>query len=402
MKRYSILIVDDEKYNLDALVAIFKSEYDVLPFENPTDALEHIRSKSPSVDLVLTDQRMPKMTGVEFLDEIKKIYPGCMRLVLTGFSETKDLIDAINKGEVHRYITKPAEPAHLRMEVRQALGRYNLENEKERLVRELTEKNEALRISQEELKKTNLDILKILGTLAAFKEPDSGRHALFVARASEYIARKLNLGEEEILRTVQAAHLHDVGRLGLPDWVLKKNDSAESDWKRYDQQHPLLGEAVLLASERLSALAPIVLHHHEWWNGEGFPDRLSEDAIPLQSRIIAIGDAYEEHLAGYPDRGVEVLKESAARFMEKNKGVRFDPELLPYFMEFLEEEEAARAERMLTFDQLEEGMLLSRNVLTREGFVLIPKGTKLSKDFVTKVKGYSNALEIVQPIAIYV
>lgn len=404
-KRYGLLILEDEQLNLDALVETFKRDYDVLPFTNATTALEHVRTNKPQIDLVLTDQRMPKMTGIQFLEEIRKLYPKVMKIVLTGFTETRDLMDAINKGEVHRYITKPAEPDFLKGEVKKALEKYGAEEEKNQMVLVLMDKNKTLETHESDLKKSTLEILRLLGTVAELKDPDAGRHALFVAQAAMFICEKLGLNQDETLKVVQAAHLHDLGKTGLPDWVIKGAGSTTEAAERYYKQHPLLSEAILLVSERMSAIAPLVRHHHEWWNGKGFPDGLKEEAIPLGARIVGIVAEYDDYIVEQSrSKGTtpESMKDAGMKFIQENAGIRYDPRLVPPFIEFLKLQSTGKEkEKMLTLDQLEEGMVVSQDVLTERGFVLVPRGTQLKKEFLTKIKGFSSYIDIRQPIAIY-
>lgn len=404
-RRYGLLILEDEQLNLDALVETFKRDYEVFPFTNAVTALEHVRTHKPVVDLILTDQRMPKMTGIQFLEEIRKLYPKVMKIVLTGFTETRDLMDAINKGEVHRYITKPAEPDLLKGEVKKALEKYGAEEEKSQMVLVLMDKNKTLETHETELKKSTLEILRLLGTLAELKDADAGRHALFAASAAGYLCEKLGINQDETLKIIQAAHLHDLGKMGLPDWVIKGAGSTTEAAERYYKQHPLLGEAILLVSERMSAIAQLVRHHHEWWNGKGFPDGLKEEAIPLGARIVGIAAEYDDFLVETSrSRGttVDSVKDAGIKFIQENAGVRYDPKIVPPFIEFVKQQSAGKEkERMLNLDQLEEGMIVSQDILTERGFVLVPRGTQLKKEFLAKIKGFASYIDIRQPIAIY-
>jgi len=403
-RRYGLLILEDEPLNLEALVETFKRDYDVLPFTSAAAALEHVRANKPVIDLILTDQRMPKMTGIQFLEEIRKLYPKVMKIVLTGFTETRDLMDAINKGEVHRYITKPAEPDFLKTEIKNALDKYQTEEERSNLVLVLMDKNKTLETHESELKKATLEILRLLGTLAELKDPDAGRHALFVAQAAAYLCEKLTLDHDEIMKVIQAAHLHDLGKMGLPDWVIKGAGSTTEAAERYYKQHPLLSEAVLLVSERMSDIAPLVRHHHEWWNGKGFPDGLKEGAIPLGARIVCIAAEYDDFITeSSRTRGTrESMKEAGLKFVRDNSGVRYDPQLVPLFIEYLQQQSTGpEKEKMLPLDQLQEGMIVSQDILTERGFVLVPRGTTLKKEFLAKVKGFASYIDIRQPIAVY-
>jgi len=143
-KKYELLLVDDEPANLQKLQRTFMNEYNVHLARSGEEALQ-ILQRAP-VDAIITDQKMPNMTGIEFLEFSQKIYPNLVRIVLTGFTEVDDLIAAINTGKVHKYITKPWEPEDLRLAVRDALERMELVRENERLTIELKSVNEKLKI----------------------------------------------------------------------------------------------------------------------------------------------------------------------------------------------------------------------------------------------------------------
>lgn len=401
---HTLLIVEDEALNLEALVNTFKDEFHVLSFNNGVSALEYLKANAPPLDIVLTDQRMPKMSGIQLLEEINKLYPHVIKLVLTAYTETRDLIDAINKGEVYRYITKPVDSSVLKTQLKQAMEKYKIEKEKRQMVLVLMEKNQSLEKHQSQLKHANLDTLRILGTIVQLKDPLRGRHALFVAQAAEFMAAKLSLPQDEVLNIIQAAHLHDIGKMGLPDWVVAGAGATTAAAENYYRQHPILGEAILLVSDYLRELAPLVRHHHERWNGTGFPDRLQQEKIPLGSRIIAVADEYDEYLTHLEQSNrdnARDLSEKAMAYINERKGTWLDPNLIPLFKEFLNSQATEVKEKFLTLSQLEEGMVVSRDVLTERGFVIIPKGTSLGTELIEKVKGFSSYIEIRDPVAIY-
>src|SRR5512135_1479777 len=141
-RRYSLLLVDDEAANLQKLRRTFMDKYDVFPAQSGEEALQVLQSTP--IDAIITDQKMPNMTGIEFLEASQKDYPNLVRIVLTGYTEVDDLIAAINTGKVHKYITKPWEPETLKMVVQEALEKMELVRENERLARELQIANEKL------------------------------------------------------------------------------------------------------------------------------------------------------------------------------------------------------------------------------------------------------------------
>jgi two-component system response regulator HupR/HoxA len=149
-QKYSLLLIDDEAANLQKLQRTFMDRYDVHPARSGEEALQILRSTP--IDAIITDQRMPNMTGIEFLEASQKDYPNLVRIVLTGYTEVDDLIAAINTGKVHKYITKPWEPETLKMVVQEALEKMELVRENERLARELQIANDRLRTENTILK----------------------------------------------------------------------------------------------------------------------------------------------------------------------------------------------------------------------------------------------------------
>ncbi|HSW39411.1 MAG TPA: sigma 54-interacting transcriptional regulator, partial [Acidobacteriota bacterium] len=142
-RRYELLLVDDEPANLQKLRRTFIAEYGVHTAQSGEEALRIIQDAS--IDAIITDQKMPHMTGIEFLEHSQKIHPAMVRIVLTGFTDVDDLIAAINSGTVHKYITKPWEPDDVRLAVQDALEKMELVRENERLAAELKSANERLK-----------------------------------------------------------------------------------------------------------------------------------------------------------------------------------------------------------------------------------------------------------------
>ncbi len=150
---YTLLLVDDEEENLDLLRRVFRGTYKVLCAQNGDDAMALLRENR--IDLLLTDFRMPGMNGVQLMEAARESNPLAVRIVLTGYSDPQDIIDAINRGEAYRYLTKPFNPAELKLTVQQALEAYQLQCERTAMLEELGRQNEALRKTSAELKSLN-------------------------------------------------------------------------------------------------------------------------------------------------------------------------------------------------------------------------------------------------------
>ncbi len=189
---YTILAVDDEIYNLEAIQRTFRKKYQVYITPSPQEALEIFRKES--IHLVIADQRMPEMLGTELLAEMKAINPHPIRMVLSAYTDIHYLIDAINRGEVYRYITKPWDPNELRVTVQKALDHYQANMDRLQLIEDLRVKNRELEEALQELKATQekllqVERLSILGRMAGMIIHDLKQPLDFIRSAAETMAR---------------------------------------------------------------------------------------------------------------------------------------------------------------------------------------------------------------------
>jgi len=153
-KKYTILLVDDELANLEALTRLLEEEYNITKAKDGFEALAILRNDlySSEISLIISDQRMPGMTGVEFLKKTISIIPNATRMILTGFMDVKDIIDSINEGHIYKFLLKPLEPTELLISVKRALEAYELETKNIKLIEQLKHVNEDLKESKEYLK----------------------------------------------------------------------------------------------------------------------------------------------------------------------------------------------------------------------------------------------------------
>jgi response regulator RpfG family c-di-GMP phosphodiesterase len=176
--RYRILIVDDDAHNLDVLTRVLAVDYDLVRARDGEEALAILRQQARQIDLVLSDKAMPRMSGVELLEETKALNPDIMRVILTGYPDAADLAEAINRGEVYRYVTKPFSPDELRLVVAQALERYQLARDNAELIAELKHKNGELKAVATRIADS---FLHRLGSLALGSMPVEGTSARVIA-----------------------------------------------------------------------------------------------------------------------------------------------------------------------------------------------------------------------------
>jgi putative nucleotidyltransferase with HDIG domain len=356
MHEHTVLFVDDEVNILKAIQRLLRNErMNVLTAARPTEALELL--DKTDAQLVVSDQRMPEMSGVDLLSSVRERHPDIVRMMLTGYTEMTIAVEAINRGEIYRLITKPWNDDELKATLRQAFDHFDLKREIKRLnqvtreqnfklqdmnknlegkvrdrTRQLDQKNKELRIAY-------IQTIRALAEAIDAKDSYTRGHSERVAVYASRIARQLNLDKQLIERVYFAGLLHDVGKIGIRDAIITKPDRLDADEYEEIKMHPAIGAKILEPVEFLSAIVPCVRHHHEWYDGSdrGYPDRLIADAIPLPSRIILVADTVEAMTSDRPYRnalGLEVVVSE----LHKYAGSQFDPVVVDAILRLIEDE----------------------------------------------------------------
>ena len=314
----TLLLVDDEENVLHSLKRLLHQEgYNILTASNGIEGLKKLDAEP--VSLVISDQRMPQMSGADFLRQVKEKSPETIRILLTGYADIKAAIGAINQGEVYRFITKPWDEGEIKEVIRQALDKYT----------------STLKLV-ETLKSASLDTIRALSEAVELKDPYTRGHCDRVAQYALGIAKRLNLPEEETKYLKYASYLHDCGKIGIEAEVLNKHGKLTSkEWNQI-KRHTEMGENVVKQVRFLGKVAPLIRSHHEHYDGSGYPDGLAGDEIPLGARIIAVADAYDAMTSDRPYRKA-LSPEEAVAILSKEKGKQFDPLVVEHFLEFLKE-----------------------------------------------------------------
>ncbi len=411
----TLLLVDDEEYILSALRRLLMDEeLDVVTAVSGEDGLEKLRDLQ-NVGLIISDQRMPGMNGAEFLGRSQEYAPHALRILLTGYSDISATIDAINRGGACRYISKPWNDEELVQTIRDAVRQYNLQNENRRLNAIVQQQNEELKEWNQNLKSRVLEqttairqrneelhalLAKIknnyTGVITAFSglvEMQGGRrhkHARMVADLSVKAAKELGLKNSEIESLKIAALLHDIGEFGISEDVLAMSAEAMSleELKRY-QQHPLRAQVIIDDIEDLRPVGVLIRHHHEHFDGSGFPDGLAGEAIPLGSRIIAYADHIDKVAR---DCVTNVVEQSLAR-TGLMLGTVLDPALSTAFRKVTKyvyfsvgQCDGDMVEIELPPKELKLGMQLSRDVCSESGILLLTRGSILDDSMVVAIQ----------------
>ncbi|PYC21015.1 two-component system response regulator [Aquipseudomonas alcaligenes] len=311
--RPTLLLVDDEPTNLQVLRQILQDDYRLLFAKDGDKALELAAREAPA--LVLLDVMMPGMTGHEVCARLKA-QPATAAIpviFVTALADVEDEARGFEVGAVD-YITKPVSPAIVRARVRTHLS----------LVR------------VDELRQTRLQIVQRLGLAAEYKDNETGLHVIRMSHYTHLLARAAGLGEVEADDLLNAAPMHDVGKIGIPDAILQKNGKLdEAEWQVM-RQHAQIGAEIIGEHESglLRMARSIALTHHEKWDGSGYPNGLAGEAIPLEGRIVAIADVFDALTSVRPYKPAWPVEE-ALEFLRRESGRHFDPQLVELFLGIL-------------------------------------------------------------------
>jgi response regulator RpfG family c-di-GMP phosphodiesterase len=415
----TLLFVDDEANILSSLKRLFRPlGYRIFTAESGKEGLEIMEQEK--VELVISDMRMPEMSGAQFLEQVRAKWPDVVRILLTGYADITSTIDAINKGQIYRYISKPWEDNDITITVRQAFERKRLEHEKTRLEELTLRQNEELRelnasleekvkarteeirqtmgfleLSHEKLKKSFITSVKMFSNLMELREGTMGGHSRRVAELARIIAARMNLKDSEINDLMVAALLHDIGKIGLPDSLIRKPFSMLSSEERAEYiKHPVKGQMALMELDQFKGAAELIRVHHERFDGKGYPDGLSGMAVPLAARILAVANEYDAlqngSLTAKPMKAAE-----AKQYLLEGRGTRYDPLVIDTFLEVVTELEkftVNREEEMaLRSNRIKSGMVLSRDLLTADGIMLLSKGYVLNEAVIDQLQSYERS-----------
>ncbi len=328
---HKILVVDDEPANLRLLKRVLSGDYDVLPASCAEEALAILEEHD--ISLVITDQRMPSISGVQLLEQSLSIRPDAIKILLTGYTDVQSLIDAINSGHVYKYIPKPWDADELKLTVRRALETYELKKRNEALLRDL-------QIALVQLEDLSIGTITALADALDAKCDYTSGHSLRVSRYAVAIGRATGLSDAELRDLELAGILHDVGKIGVPESILWKPAQLTAEEEAIMAQHPLRSAKIIGDIPALSRVRSWVLHHHEHIDGCGYPDHLSGEAIPYGSRIILVADAYDAMTTDRPYRRA-IGHDCAVAELLKHSGSQFDAAVVKALISIVGEEGAA-------------------------------------------------------------
>nr|WP_281432332.1 HD domain-containing phosphohydrolase [Desulfatitalea alkaliphila] len=435
---HTLLLVDDEISITRALQRLFRKEgYRILTAQSGPEALEVLGRQEPPVSMIISDQRMPVMNGAQFLEQAKDLQPRAIRYLLTGYSDLEAVIQAVNRGEIHRYLSKPWNDEDLLLQVRQSLEHFELLSENQRLTeltiaqnqqlsrlnqelegkvaertRQVVEKSEALAAANRMLEESFMEVVRLLSSTVEVLNPDLGRYMRQVAPLSRRVGEALGLSGSELDTLEMAGMIHDIGLIHLPEALWRKEDEQLSEEERRQFiEHPRIGALILSRVEKLTAVGEIVLHHHEHADGNGFPNGLQADQIPLASRVLLAVSDYCHMLATWPrqekklaamirrrfdpavvgevalDQDPETLvHEMAERKLLLEAGKKYDVKVVNALIAQLGTVGRELPEMALPLDRLQADMVLIQDLRLKDGRLLLTRGARLTASSIRSIQ----------------
>ncbi|MDK9718381.1 MAG: response regulator [Trichlorobacter sp.] len=415
--RPTVLFVDDEENILKALQRLVMDEEFDTEIANSGDAgLKKLTTLS-DVALIVSDQRMPGMNGAEFLNQSQQLAPDAIRMLLTGYSDISAAADAINKGGASRYLNKPWNDDDLLQTLKAAVETWKLSNDNKRLQAIVQAQNEEMKQWNENLKNRVLQqttairkkaddlnealiqlkqnysgIINAFSGLVELRGQKAQQHARNVMELAVAAAREYGLMPEELEIIRTAALLHDIGEIGMPNNVLEKSqDYMTQDEFRVYSQHPVRGQMAIDSIADLRPAGVLIRHHHENFNGTGFPDKLAGDDIPIGARILAYADQLDKAITIGGDTAEQALTR-----IELGLSIKLDPGLQRVFRKIAryayftmpEIDPNATVELELKPEELRAGMILTKDLISGTGMMLLNKGVALDAVKVEAIQRY--------------
>ena len=324
--KQSILVVDDTPDNIDVLSGVLRSDFKVKAALNGERALK-IAFADPKPDMILLDIMMPVMDGYEVCRQLKE-NPATSKIpviFITAKNQEEDEKKGLALGAVD-YITKPINPAIVKARIHTHLALYDQNRELEHKVKMRTS----------ELEDTRLQIIRRLGRAAEYKDNETGLHVIRMSHYSRLIAQAYGGNEDWVELLFNAAPMHDIGKIGIPDNILLKPGKLDAaEWKVM-KKHAEIGADIIgdHPSPLLKLSRLIAATHHEKWDGSGYPKGLVGEAISLEGRIVAIADVFDALTSERPYKKAWDVKD-AVQLIDDNSGSHFDPALVALFHEVL-------------------------------------------------------------------
>ena len=326
-RNYKIIAVDDEEGIIDSLsIFLRRSGYDFVGVTDPQEAIERV--KNEHFDLMILDFIMTPIHGDQVVEEIRKFNKELYILLLTGHKDLAPPLDTIRRLDIQGYCEKSDKFDQLLLLIESGIKSIAQMNEIKKINTELKNTNDML-------EKAYLESIQTLRYTVEAKDTYTRGHSDRVSQFSVLIGKKLGLSDND-LKTLQIGGLfHDVGKIGVPDAILQKQSKLTDDEYSEIKNHPSIGAHILSSATIFKDMIPIVKHHHEKYDGTGYPGKLAGENIPYLARIAAIADSFDAMTSRRTYRDSLPIDTVIAEF-RRCKGTQFDPEITDVFLDILE------------------------------------------------------------------
>lgn len=324
---YKIIVVDDEQGIVDSLSIFLKrSGYDFTGLTNPLEAIERVRNEH--FDMMILDFMMDPIHGDEVVEEIRKFNKDLYILLLTGHKDLAPPLETIKRLEIQGYCEKSDKFDQLLLLIESGIKSIEQMNTIKTINEQLHDKNE-------ELERAYLDTIGILRQTVEAKDPYTRGHSDRVSEYSVLIGKKLGLDEKTLHILKIGGLFHDIGKIGIPDSILLKESKLSDEEYSQIKNHPMIGVHMLGNAAIFTDILPIVKHHHERYDGRGYPSQLVGDDIPYVARIAAVADTFDAMTSkrSYRDSlPIDVVRAE----IERCSGTQFDPNIAKVFLDIMD------------------------------------------------------------------
>ena len=324
---YKIIVVDDEQGIVDSLSIFLKrSGYNFTGLTNPLEAIERVRNEH--FDMMILDFMMDPIHGDEVVEEIRKFNKDLYILLLTGHKDLAPPLETIKRLDIQGYCEKSDKFDQLLLLIESGIKSIEQMNTIKTINEQLHDKNQ-------ELERAYLDTIGILRQTVEAKDPYTRGHSDRVSEYSVLIGKKLGLDENTLHILKIGGLFHDIGKIGIPDSILLKESKLSDEEYSQIKNHPMIGVHMLGDAAIFTDILPIVKHHHERYDGRGYPSQLVGDDIPYVARIAAVADTFDAMTSKRSYRNslpIDVVRAE----IERCSGTQFDPNIAKVFLDIMD------------------------------------------------------------------
>jgi response regulator RpfG family c-di-GMP phosphodiesterase len=412
----NILVVDDEPVVLSALKTTLEREnFHVVACASPLKALAILAERDFSV--IISDHKMPEMLGLDFLIKSRAIRPQASRILVTAVLALPTIVDAINKGEIFRFVAKPWLREELIATVRNAVNRHELVTHNTELqaetqhlnsrlteanavlaaqVHDLSEQRKRLDTANRELGANYENSLELCRRILTTYDPILGGQAKALAEFAAKMAATSEFTEAQGRALCSAARLCDLGLIGIPREMLRafrtKPDQLTDHELTMLRNHPIYSQTLASLVDSHAEVGEIIRAHHERFDGTGYPDGLAGENIPWAARCLAVA-------VGFVESGL--AKGPAIDALLDKSGSAYDPEAVRLFLKVSNLVQLPKQVREILLHELEAGMVLANGIYSPHGLLLIGEGQSLSPGTITKIRSHNQVTPISQRLLVY-